>query len=328
VLKQALIEQINSLEPPPSLRLFLQKVFDLLEISESLLSRSSKNVFPFHLKQVELYWQLFDLSKNVSSNLDIIRSVSGYVSVDLQFLKDYLNELNKIIRRIVDNASISKMVLKLEEIFAVFQEIRIILGQTDKTGKEIKEEITTLVISLQSNDSPAGVYKIVEKRFRMYENELYICYDNKYVPRTNNDLEDFNNHLKRPIRKGQGKKQSWFYVEHQGESATYYHNLLNAPHVVGGADISWTSEQTPLERIGVLDTVSVTNIMNLIDREYLFKSIVKNDKLYTVHRWTRKIFKQGLEKCLELHDEELRALAKSIISEEKSIIGCDSSTTL
>jgi len=254
--------------------------------------------------------------------------VSGYVSVDLQFLKDYLNELNKIIRRIVDDASISKMVLKLEEIFAVFQEIRIILGQTDKTGKEIKEEITTLVISLQSNDSPAGVYKIVEKRFRMYENELYICYDNKYVPRTNNDLEDFNNHLKRPIRKGQGKKQSWFYVEHQGVSATYYHNLLNAPHVVGGADISWTSEQTPLERIGVLDTVSVTNIMNLIDREYLFKSIVKNDKLYTVHRWTRKIFKQGLEKCLELHDEELRALAKSIISEEKSIIGCDSSTTL
>ncbi len=254
--------------------------------------------------------------------------MSGYVSVDLQFLKDCLNELNKVIRRIVDNASISKIVLKLEEIFAVFQEIRIILGQTDKTGKEIKEEITTLVISLQSNDFPAGVYKIVEKRFRMYENELYICYDNKYVPRTNNDLEDFNNRLKRPIRKGQGRKQSWFYVEHQGESATYYHNLLNAPHVVGGADISWTSEQTPLERIGVLDTVSVTNIMNLIDREYLFKSIVKNDKLYTVHRWTRKIFKQGLEKCLEWHDEELRALAKSIISEEKSIIGCDSSTTL
>jgi len=262
----------------------------------------------------------------VSSSLDLVRTLSGHLSVDLQFLIDCLTELNKLIRRIVDNASISKMVGKLEDIFAVFQEIRRILGQADKTGEEIKEEITSLVSSLQSNVSLAEVYKIVEKRFRMYENELYICYDNKYMPRTNNDLEDFNNLLKRPIRKGQGRKQSWFYVEHQGESAAYYHNLLNAPHVVGGAEISWTSEQTPLERIGVLDTVSVTHIMNLIDREYLYKSIVKNDKLYTVHRWTRKIFKQGLEKCLEWHDEELVALVKSIISEDKSIIGCDSST--
>ena len=247
------------------------------------------------------------------------------MSIDLHFLMDCLNELNRIISRIVDDASIPNMVGKLEVIFAVFQEIRRILGQADKTGEEIKKEVSTLVTSLQSDASLADVYKIVEKRFRMYENELYVCYDNKYVPRTNNDLEAFNNCLKRPIRKGQGRKQSWFYVEHQGESATYYHNLLNAPHVVGGADISWNSEQTPLERIGVLDTVSVTNIMNLIDREYLYESIVKNAKLYNVHRWTRRIFKQGLEKCLESHDEELAALAKSIISEDKGIIGCDSS---
>ena len=264
----------------------------------------------------------------MSSSLDLIRSLSGHVSVDLQFLMDNLNKLNKIIRRIIDDASISKIVARLEDILAVFHEIRRILGQVEKTGEEIKEEGATLVSSLQSDASLADVYKIVEKRFRMYENELYVCYDNKYVPRTNNDLEDFNNRLKRPIRKGQGRKQSWFYVEHQGESATYYHNLLNAPHVVGGAKISWSSEQTPLERIGVLDTVSVSNIMNLIDREYLYKSIVKNEKLYTVHRWTRKIFKQGLKKCLESHDEELATLAKSIISKEKSIIGGVSSKTL
>jgi len=263
----------------------------------------------------------------VSSSLDFVRALSGHVSVDLQFLMDCLNELNKIIRKIVDDASISKLVGMLEEIFAVFQEIRRILGQADKTGEEIKGEIASLVSSLQSNGSLADVYRIVEKRFRMYKNELYICYDNKYVPRTNNDLEDFNNRLKRPIRKGQGRTQSWFYVEHQGVSATYYHNLLNAPHVVGGADISWSSEQTPFERIGVLDTVSVTNIMNLIDMEYLYKSIIKNDKLYTVHRWTRKIFKHGIEKCLASYDEELAALAKGIMIEEKNIIGCDSSTT-
>ncbi len=61
--------------------------------------------------------------------------------------------------------------------------------------------------------------------------------------------------------------------------------------------------------------------MILINREYLYKSIVKNDKLYTVHRWTRKIFKQGLEKYLNLFDLELAALIKNIISKNKSIIG-------
>ncbi len=326
-MKQTLIEQIDILEIPSSLELLLQKIFNLLEISESLLSRSSKDVFPFYLKNVELYRQLFNFSKSVSSNLDLIRSLSGYVCCDVQFLINCLNELNRIIGEILDDTNISKMVCELEQIFAVFQEIRKILGQTEKTGEEIKNEIAIFITSLQSNDSLVETYRIVEKRFKMYKKELYISYDNKYVPRTNNDLEDFNNCLKRPIRKGQGKKHSWFYVEHQGESVAYYHNLLNAPHVVGGAKISWSSEKTPFERIGVLDTISVTNIMNLINREYLYKSIEKNDKLYMVHRWTRKIFKQGLEKCLKSLDLELTLLIKSIISKNKSIIGGDSSSS-
>lgn len=262
----------------------------------------------------------------MTSSLDLLRGLSGQVSVDIQFVVECLNDLSKLIRKIVDDASISELVRRVEDRFTIFQEIRRILGQTDKTGDEIREEVVSFLASLQSNLSLAEVYKIVEKRFRMYENELYTCYDNKYVPRTNNDLEDFNNRLKRPIRKGQGRKQSWFYVEHQGESATYYHNLLHSPHVVGGTEISWSSEQTPLERIDVLEIVTVSNIMNLIDKEYLYKSLVKNDKLYTVHRWTRRIFKHGLEKCLKTHGEELAALAKNIISEDKSIKGCDSST--
>lgn len=290
-------------------------------MSESLLSRSSKDVFPFYLKHVELYCQLFNFSKSVSSSLDLVRSLSGYVRVDIQFLIDCLNKLNRIMRRIIDDTNISKMVSELEQIFTVFQELRKILGQTEKTGKAIKKEITAFIISLQSTYSLMDISKIVEKRFRMYKKELYIAYDNKFVPRTNNDLEDFNNCLKRPIRKRQGRKKSWFYVEHQGESVAYYHNLLNAPHVVGGTDISWTPKKTPLERIGVLDAISVTNIMNLINREYLYKSLVKNDMLYTIHRWTRRIFMHGLEKCLNSLDLEVAALIKDIISKNKNIIG-------
>ncbi|MHA1273759.1 MAG: hypothetical protein ACTSQS_10020 [Promethearchaeota archaeon] len=138
----------------------------------------------------------------------------------------------------MDDASIFNLIGTPEAIFAVFKEIRGILGQSDKTGEEIREEITSLITSLQFYVSLAEFYKIAEKRFRMYENDLYNCYNNKYITPTNNDLKIFNNRLKRLIRKGQGRKQSWFYVEHQGESTAYYHNLLNAPHMVDGVEIS------------------------------------------------------------------------------------------
>jgi hypothetical protein len=262
----------------------------------------------------------------VSSRLESVKILASHTNIDVQFLIDSLEGLDLITREIVTNSDLSNLVDELERIFMVFQEIRYILGQK-KSGGEIKAAIKLFLNSLKCNSSLVDVYEIVKKRFKMYENELYIAYDNKFVPRTNNDLEDFNNCLKRPIRKGQGKRESWFYVEHQGVSATYYHNILNAPHVVGGADISCSSEKTPLERIGVLEKISVSTIMNLINREYLYKSLVKNDRLYTVHRWTRKIFKQGLEKCLTSLDYKWTSVLMALMVKKKIIKGGKTSSS-
>jgi len=295
----------------------IQEIFNLLSIAESVLSRSSKGVFPFHLKHVELYRQLSKMSSTVSSRLKSVTGLARYTSLNLQFLFAPLEGLSRIIRKIVANSGIHDLVVELEHIFAIFQDIRNILRQEKKSGKEVKEAVQLFLKALECKDSLSRVYHVVKKRFKMYENELYITYDNVFVPRTNNDLEDFNNCLKRPIRKGQGKRESWFYVEHQGVSATYYHNVLNAPHRVGGAEISWTSERTPLERIGVLETISVSTIMKMINREYLYKSLAKNDKLYTVHRWTRRIFKHGLEPCLSSLDCQWTSVMEAIIGEKK-----------
>lgn len=283
-------------------------------------------MFPFYLKHVELYRQLSKMLSTVSSRLESVKILASHTNIDVQFLIDSLEGLDLITREIVTNSDLSNLVDELERIFMVFQEIRYILGQK-KSGGEIKAAIKLFLNSLKCNSSLVDVYEIVKKRFKMYENELYIAYDNKFVPRTNNDLEDFNNCLKRPIRKGQGKRESWFYVEHQGVSATYYHNILNAPHVVGGADISCSSEKTPLERIGVLEKISVSTIMNLINREYLYKSLVKNDRLYTVHRWTRKIFKQGLEKCLTSLDYKWTSVLMALMVKKKIIKGGKTSSS-
>ena len=284
-------------------------------------------MFPFYLKHVELYRQLSKMLMTVSSRLESVKILASYTNVGLQFLIDSLEGLDQITRKIVNNPKITELVIELEQISAVFQEIRYILGQAKKSGKEIKDAVKLFLTSLKCKSSLVEVYEVVKKRFKRYENELYVCYDNKYVPRTNNDLEDFNNCLKRPIRKGQGKRESWFYVEHQGVSATFYHNILNAPHVVGGADISCSSEKTPLERIGVLENISVTSIINLINREYLYKTLAKNDSLYTVHRWTRRIFKQGLEKCLSSLDSKWTSLMENLIPKKKIIKGGKTSSS-
>ena len=79
----------------------------------------------------------------------------------------------------------------------------------------------------------------------MYDKELYHSYDNEWVPRTNDDEEDFNRVIKRPIRKQMGRKDSWFYVEHQGEGVTFLQNLVRCSHIVGGTSISTMTANAP-----------------------------------------------------------------------------------
>lgn len=316
-LKRSLIEDAGDLDLPAPLEVVVREISDLLSIFESTCSRSSKDVFPFYLKHVELYHQLSKMLPVVRSRLESVKTLDAYARVDLQFLIDVLEGLELLTHEVVANPALSRDVDELERIFDAFQEVRLILGQEDKSGKEIQEDVEEFLASLESEDSMGEIYEIMKKRFERYEEELYVAYDNKFVPRTNNDLEAFNNCLKRPIRKGQGRKKSWFYVEHQGVPATFYHNLLCAPHVVGGAEISWDSDQTPLERIGVLEKVSVTEIMNLIKREVLCKRLVQNDELYTVHRWTRRIFKRGLGPCLASLDSKWSDLMEELIPEKK-----------
>lgn len=274
---------------------------------------------------MELYRQLSTISLTIKDWLKSVSELSKTTRVNLQLIKKCLHDLNKLVTRIVENSKISRLVCALERVNSLFQEIRRVLGQEEKSGTEIKTEISACIASHQSDQKFTRALEIVNKRFKMYENELYIAYDNDSVPRTNNDLEDFNNGLKRAIRKGQGKKESWFYVEHQGISVAYYHDLLKAPHRVGGTDIVSNAEQTPLERIGALETVSVSAIMALIDKTAFYTILAKNDESYTVHRWTKKIFKQGLNTCLNALNFNWKKLIKSIFNENKFIIGGETS---
>ncbi|MHA1150339.1 MAG: hypothetical protein ACTSR8_19095 [Promethearchaeota archaeon] len=98
----------------------IQEIFNLLSIAESLLSRSSKDVFPFYLKHVELYRQLSKMSSTVSSRLKSVNDLANYISLNLQFLIDSLEGLSHVIRKIVANSGIHDLVVELEQIFRFY----------------------------------------------------------------------------------------------------------------------------------------------------------------------------------------------------------------
>jgi len=229
----------------PSFNDTVQNATNLLELTEAVFSRSMKDVFPFYLKAVDLYNQLPDLFITIDSWLESVALPRNETPFIIQLISDNFTGLKHIISKFVKNGEIRGLVRELEIINPVFQEVRTILGQTEKSSTEIREEIKDYLTSLEALVSLSPYLPILKKRIKMYDNELYVAHDNVFVPRTNNDLEYFNNRIKRPIRKTQGRKESWFFIEHQGVSVALYHNLIKAPHNVGGTIISYYSGKNP-----------------------------------------------------------------------------------
>ncbi|MHA1380963.1 MAG: hypothetical protein ACTSRG_21560 [Candidatus Helarchaeota archaeon] len=113
-LKLTLNERICALTIPPPLEFIIQEIFELLSIFESLLSRSLKDVFPFYLKYVELYRQLSKMRSTVSSRIESLELLASHIHIDIQFLIDPLEGLDRITRKIVDDSELSNLVRELE----------------------------------------------------------------------------------------------------------------------------------------------------------------------------------------------------------------------
>jgi len=85
-------------------------------------------------------------------------------------------------------------------------------------------------------------------------------------------------------------------------------------------------EKTPFERLRVIDKISVSALMGLINKEQLYKKLAQIEKRYTVHRWIRKLNKEGLAACLKkLSSEWFHSLEK--ILKKKVIIGGETSSS-
>ena len=289
----------------------------LLEVTEAALARSSPDVFPFHLREVERCRQLARVHATAGAWFKDLASMTatGGQAASFRMARKCLARLGTALAPVVQNRAVATLVVALEGTDAIFREVRQVLGMEGKSGEEVRAEMQGLLTRIGQDPAKAAVHHELAKRLAAYDHELYVAYDNPHVPRTNNDLESFNKAVKRPIRKCRGQKDSWFYLEHDGEGVAAYCNLLPAPHVVGGTDIASQEARSPLERAGVLPDLSVTSIMSLVQQELLVQALAKHGESYTIHRWTRKINKEGVAACLLALTTEWKSAVQGAVSQ-------------
>ncbi len=293
----------------------------LLEAAEATLGRSTTDVFPFHLREVERYHQCADIHTAAQGLLKELTTscVAGRGVPQGPLLRKVLTRLEGIVAPLVLDPTLAAIVATVERTNKVFCEVRAILGKEGPSGEEVQARMQEFLATLADDPAIQPTFGELAWRLDYYGRELYVAYDNSHVPRTNNALEDFNKAVKRPIRKCRGQKDSWFYLEHDAEGVATYHNLLHGPHVVGGTDIASQEDVTPLERAGVLPSITVSAIMKLVNYEKFVVALDKHDARHAIHRWTRRINKQGLPACLQAISKEFHTKFDEVASNEVGI---------
>ncbi len=194
-----------------------QVVRELLILGEAVFSRSVPDVFPFFLEGVEAYHDAEALFGGFQSLFVQEQPGDPNQSPAFNMIFRYVHSCIDLLQTALADPHVKACILQLETLGLVFAEIRQILAQLNKTGAEVRQNVITFLDSLRGLLAWDSRFSTIIKRFKMYDKELYHSYDNEWVPRTNDDEEDFNHVIKRPIRKQMGRKDSWFYVEHQGE---------------------------------------------------------------------------------------------------------------
>jgi hypothetical protein len=271
---------------------------NIFTIGKAICSRSTKDVFPFHIEGIAYYYNLQTLLKIIQEMLLRDDGSERVQHPGIRVILRYLHDLEILLAAPVNNPSIISNVMRLESLAAVFDEVRQILAQEDKTETQIRHDVQILLHSIQSLAAWDPTYQTIIKRFQMYDRELYHTYSNPWLPRTNNDQEDFNHTVKRAIRKTMGRKESWFYVEHLGENAAFQQNFSQIPHKVGGTTIDQPEFQCPMERLRIVTSINVSSIMKTIDLDILREAFTRLDSRYAVHKQVCRLFKKGIEACL------------------------------
>lgn len=195
-------------------------------LQEGLITFISKvpsgSGFPFDLPAVNYSLKVIT-SKIFFDEIMTNISDKGLDSKLLSSLQDIQKALNEY-----DSSDIQKNLNEIELLYGNFVQLRSILENEDFSSNEIKNEIKSFLHLLKSQQNEHPMLEVIPTRLRKYWRNLFFCYDDKRIPRTNLDIEHSFNRLKRIKRKRTGVKIWPSYFTHEARSLIQIENITDA----------------------------------------------------------------------------------------------------
>ena len=197
----------------------------LLGLQEGLIIFISKTPsglgFPFDLPYV------YYVSKLVLCN--------SFLNIYLKKFSDVLAD-NTIINQVQEikialneflSSGILNNIREIKVLNTNFIKLRKILDDDTSLSPKIKGKLKLFRGQLKKHQNRHPKLKIITKRLKKYWKNLFHCYDDKRIPRTNIDFERSFNALKRIKRKRSGCKKSSTFFSHEGKALILIENIIS-----------------------------------------------------------------------------------------------------
>lgn len=181
----------------------------------------SKQGFPFDLPDVEY------VSKLILSNSFLEEALQYFNRTNIEeSLYFSIQETKQVLNEFLDSG-IQNNIREIKILNTNFVKLRKILDDEDSGSRQIKKKITLFNRQLKKHQIRHPKLKIIQKRVKKYWNNLFHCYDDNQIPRTNLEIERSFNLLKRIVRKRSGVKNRPTFFSHEGKVLVQIENITS-----------------------------------------------------------------------------------------------------
>lgn len=198
----------NTIEENSDLK---NKLFAIREGINICISKTpSKKGFPFDLPAVEYVDKLY-LSNGFLKNT--------IISLEGSNIQPNINTMILELQNSIDDflcSDVKEYIHEIKTLNTYYVRLRQILADETQTSKQVKQKIKLLDKQIKKQQSKHPKLKVITKRIKKYYRNLFHCYDDNRVPRTNLEIERSFNSLKRRLRKRTGFQRRPTFFSHEG----------------------------------------------------------------------------------------------------------------
>jgi len=227
-MKKLVVDCQNKVEQvlnKSSTKLFQNCKQGLSILQEGLITCISKTPsrqgFPFDLPDADYVSKLI-LSEPFLNELISKFNNENFDNTILLLVQEIKFNLNEFLSSgILDNLR------EIKVLNTNFIKLRKIFDDDEASSQQIKDKIHLFYRQLKKHQIKHPKLKIIPKRLKKYWNNLFYCYDDKRIPRTNNDIERLFNALKRIKRRRTGRRNSPTFFTHEGKALLHIENITS-----------------------------------------------------------------------------------------------------